>query len=247
MGKQDETNNKLPKPAPMNIKAEYPYVYEEQTANGKKYTRYDNPEKPGESFESTFNHDGSYETKQFSENFKGLTTSLSHENRSYVSGGSSSHIDGNEDKSVESTSNENVKGDKSLGVGKTMMSGAERSIGGTNEGSFHNDANGNTYRTSSGDMISDHTGSKYSSIEGDKVSSIKGNKVEIISEGEHSLHVQSGNMDTRVESGKCQIYSGDDMKIESATKITLKVGSSTIVIQDGEITIKSGSIKFEKS
>ena len=105
MAKSDETNNKLPKPAPMTVKPEYPYVYEEQTLNGKKITRHDNPDKPEESFESTFNHDGSFETKQISEDYKGLTTGLSHEARTYVSGGSSSHIDGNHD----NNSTDNVK------------------------------------------------------------------------------------------------------------------------------------------
>jgi hypothetical protein len=246
MAKQDETNNKLPKPAPMTVKPEYPYVYEEQTLNGKKTTRHDNPNKPEESFESTFNHDGSFETKQISEDYKGLTTGLSHESRTYVSGGSSSHTDGNDDKSVESTSNENVKGDKSSGVGKTLMTGSERTVGGTSEGSFHNDSNGNTYKTSKGDMISEHSGSEYTSIDGDRCASVGGNRIEMV-DGECSLHVQSGNMDTRVEGGKAKIYSGDDMTLESASKITLKVGSSTIVIVDGTITIKSGSIKFEKS
>jgi hypothetical protein len=241
MAKSDETNNKLPKPAPMTVKPEYPYVYEEQTLNGKKITRHDNPNKPEESFESTFNHDGSFETKQISEDYKGLTTGLSHEARTYVSGGSSSHIDGNHDTSVESTSNENVKGDKSSGVGKTLMTGAERAVGGTSEGSFHNDANGNTYKTSQGDMISEHTGSEYNSVDGDKCISISGNRIEMV-DGECSLHVQSGNMDTRVESGKAQIYSLSDMTFESASKITLKVGTTTIVISSGEITATVGGI-----
>jgi hypothetical protein len=85
----------------------------------------------------------------------------------------------------------------------------------------------------------------------------------MISDGDYSMHVQSGNMDTRVEGGKLQLYSGDnmivntaatalyrsigDMTITSDSKITIKVGSSQIVITDGEITIKSGAIKFEKS
>jgi hypothetical protein len=75
-------------------------------------------------------------------------------------------------------------------------------------------------------------------------------------QGDYGTHVQKGNMDVRVEKGKLQFNaagdtgafkSGKDMTIESGTKITIKVGGSSIVITDGEITIKSGSIKFEKS
>jgi hypothetical protein len=42
-------------------------------------------------------------------------------------------------------------------------------------------------------------------------------------------------------------YSGQDITIESGTKITLKVGSSTIVIDNGSITLTSGAINMNKA
>ena len=43
-----------------------------------------------------------------------------------------------------------------------------------------------------------------------------------------------GNYDVRVDGGKTQIYSGSDIIITSGTTITLNVGSTSIVIQDGK-------------
>jgi uncharacterized Fe-S cluster protein YjdI len=246
MSKINDTNNKLPKAAPEKVVCDYPYLYQEQTLCGELFSRYNNPEKPNESYTSQFNADGSYKTRQISDQYKGLITALAHEVRKYIGGGSSEQVDGNKDTNTESTSNENVRGEKSSGVGENNYAGAKKNIGGTSQGSFINDTNGTTYKTSKGDVVSSHVGSHYESLEGDNVKAITGNKIDIINEGEHQVHVQGGNMDTRVESGKYKIYSGDEMIITSATKITLKVGSSEIIIDNGEITIKSSAVKFEK-
>jgi hypothetical protein len=262
MSKIKDTNSKLPKAAPEKVVCEYPYLYQEQTLCGELFSRYNNPEKPNESYTSQFNADGSFKTQQISDQYKGLITALAHEVRKYINGGSSEQVDGNKDTNTESTSNENVKGDKSSGVGENNFAGAKKNIGGTSQGSFINDTNGTTYKTSKGDVVSSHVGSNYESLEGDNVKAITGNKIDIINEGEYQIHVQNGNMDTRVESGKLQIYSGDamivntastalyksidDMTVTSDSKITLKVGSSEIIITSGEITLKSGAIKFEK-
>ena len=260
--KKEDTNSKLPKSAPTKVKPEYPYLHETQDVNGKKTSVHANPNKPNESFESMFNHDGSFKTKEIAEKYKGLVTALAHEVRNYTSGGSSSQTDGHKDTAVGSTQNTNVKGGAAEGVGKEKLAGAQKTISGSAEGSYVTDANGNSYKDSKGDLVTSHKGSYFSSLEGDNINQTTGSKVDIINGGEYQVHVQGGNFDARVESGKLQIYSGSDMivntaasmttkslgemLIESQYQITIKVGGSSIVIDTGSITIKSPSIKFEQ-
>jgi hypothetical protein len=242
---------------------EYPWVRGEADVNGGTNFTYANPKKPEDSSSVTFRHDASFVANEYDSEKKGLTNQLNHENRSYISGGSSVNTDGHDDKKCHATLNEDVVNDRGKATGGNMFDGVGgQRIGGAQQGAFENNAEGTTYKTSKGDVVTEHTGSEYNSLEGDKISSIKGNKIEIVSDGEYQLHVQGGNMDARVESGKLQIYSGDamivntastalyksidDMTVTSDSKITLKVGSSEIIITSGEITFKSGAIKFEK-
>ena len=55
---------------------------------------------------------------------------------------------------------------------------------------------------------------------------------------------QDKNLDFQADSGKARIKTGSDILIESDSKITLKVGGSTIVITPSNITIKSARIDF---
>jgi hypothetical protein len=242
---------------------EYPWVRGEADVNGGTNFTYANPKKPEDSSSVIFRHDASFTSNEFDSDKKGLTNQLTHEKRSYISGGCSVNTDGHDDKKGHATLNQDVKGDVGKTTGGDNYDGVGgKRVGGAQEGAFENNAEGTTYKTSKGDVVSEHTGSDYSSLEGDKISSIKGNKIDIISDGEYQTHIQGGNMDTRVEIGKLQLYSGDnmivntaaqatyrsigDMLITSDSKITIKVGGSEIVMVDGEITIKSGAIKFEK-
>ena len=238
---------------------EYPWVQGEADALGRTQLKYANPEKPDDASEVTFNYDGSFVAKEVDDEKKGLTNSLEHMSLSYNSQGRSTQVDGHNDTNVESTDRTNVAGDKGSSVGGDGYDGVGgKRMEGAKEGSFENDADGNTYKTSKGDVVTEHTGSQFSSLEGDRVSTIKGNEVTIVSDGEYQLHVQGGNMDTRVEGGKLQIYSGDamtintastalyrsisDMTITSDTKITLKVGGSSIVIDSGSIKMVADRI-----
>jgi len=238
---------------------EYPWIQGEADVLGRTRFKYANPEKPDNASEVEFNYDGSFVSKEVDSAKQGVTNSLDHLSLAYNSKGKSSQVDGHNDSNVESTDRTNVAGDKGTSVGGDAYDGAGgKRMSGSKEGSFDNDADGNTYKTSKGDVVTEHTGSKYSSLEGDECSSVKGNKVQMISDGDYSLHVQGGSMDTRVESGKLQIYSGDamivntaatalyrsinDMTITSDTKITLKVGGASIVIESGSITLKADRI-----
>jgi hypothetical protein len=68
--------------------------------------------------------------------------------------------------------------------------------------------------------------------------------------GEYGIHISEGNFDTQIDSGKARIWASDDILIESTSKITLKVGDSTIVITANSIQIMaeggSGRIDINK-
>ncbi|CAB4162783.1 hypothetical protein UFOVP787_114 [uncultured Caudovirales phage] len=236
-------NKKLPeKVGPNKSEPIYPYYRVEETTNGKKTVSYDNPNKPDEAWEFSFGHAGDYETRQFEKDYKGVTTKLSHQTHSYATEGKSEQVDSHNDRSGEATDNKNVAGDTASASGKTSMEGSQKKVSANKEGSFSSTTEGNSNEFVKGDKLQNREGSEYNSIEGDEIKSVGGNKIQIIQNGEFQTHVQDGNMDTRVESGKYKTYSSDEMILESATKITLKVGSSTIVIDTNSITITSSRI-----
>ena len=236
---------------------EYPWVRGEADVNGGTSFTYANPEKPEDSSSVSFRHDASFVANEYDSEKKGLTNSLTHEKRNYVSGGESRNTDGHKDEKNHSTNNQDTVGDNGKTTGGDNYDGVGgKRMGGAQEGVFENNSEGTTYKTSKGDVVSEHTGSNHYSLEGDDISSIKGNKIVIISDGEYQTHVQGGNMDTRVEGGKLQIFSGDDMIVNTAskavynsveellvsslTKITLRVGDSEIEISSSSITLKVG-------
>lgn len=221
----------------------YPNISGYATLNGAHYYRHENPENPDATVEETLNADGSYKTVEVHADRKGFVSELSHETRSYNSGGHSQQTDGHHDRNVESTDRQNTAGDSGKESGGDVYDGAGgKKIGGSKDDSFENNSGGNTYKTSSGDQITEHTGGQFTSIDGDRVDGIKGNKITMIGEGDYGINVQSGNMDIQIDSGKKRIKAGNDILIESDTKITFKVGGSTIVIEPSKITIVSDRV-----
>ena len=86
------------------------------------------------------------------------------------------------------------------------------------------------------------------------VNSYVGNKYTIISSssngkgvGEYGIHVQDGNMDTQLDNGQYRVASAKDMTFISTTKITIQVGTSSIVMEPGKITITSADVEFVKA
>jgi hypothetical protein len=93
---------------------------------------------------------------------------------------------------------------------------------------------------SEGDHIQEYSGHYHESFEKDNVKTVSGNKIAIVETGDNAMHVQSGNWDTHVAE-KSRLYSGNDILIESGTKITLKVGNSRIIIEPNHIQIISNN------
>lgn len=249
MSKQ-KTNKKLPKTAVEEIETEYPYCFVTRDTNGGAKIVYRNPLKPYESFETTVNPDGSYKTKQISDSFKGMETSLTHEARSYVSGGSSSQIDGNADINIESTRNENIAGDSGTGIGGVNYEGAKKLVLGTQEGSFDGAAGGNQWRTVDGDYTESIEGSINSTVKGDRTETTIGCSVEM-TQGDKGIFVTGGSMALTSATGNINIWSLDKLFTTSDLEIQVKINNSPAMIKmnaaEVSITGPSEAVKITMS
>jgi hypothetical protein len=195
------------------------------------------PNKPNESYRSEINHDGSFETREISDEFDGMVTSHQHHERANA-GSSSKNNDGNVDTSGQATMNTNVKGDTGSASGGTEYKGNQKSIGGSSESAASFTPGGKLYTLSEDDIIENTKKDKLTDVGGNDIKSVGGLSY-IMTGGDYGVHAQGGKgVDIQSES-KAQIHAVSDILIESDSKITLKVGASTIVITSGNITIKS--------
>lgn len=236
-------NKKLPIKNP-NKELRYPFFSSEIDDTGYQKIKVNDPEAPDESCTITQTHNGGFQSSHVDNDVKGLDVGLSPgRGASYSGGGYNRHTGGHSEDTGENTKHSKYEGDTGHESGGDGYKGyAGSTFEGQKGDSFNHTSEGKKYSTSSGDIITEHTGDKHDSTEGDVVNSITGNKVQMVKDGEYAIHVQSGNMDTQIDNGKHRIKAGNDILIESDTKITLKVGSSTIVIDSSSVTIKSPKI-----
>lgn len=224
-----------------DIELKYGYIKGYRNLLGGHHFEYYSPEEPNKASSQTLSTEGSYVTKQHDDSKKEIITKLQPgEVRDYTSGGTSIHNDGHTDARVMSTIRTVVDGDRGTQIGRNK----HESVGGTKIETARESAKNigfgasesRNYEMSAGDEVSEHSGNKHVGYEKDYVISVKKNKIQMINEGDYSTHVQAGNWDTHVKQ-KGRFYADDDILIESATKITLKVGDSTIVITGSRIDI----------
>jgi hypothetical protein len=222
-----------------------------QRALGTAEFHYENPGEPTKSGSIKVHATGSYETLHADDQLSNMETVFKNgETRNYTVGGSSSQTDGHYDANIESTSRLNVKGDHGVSSKTGYVVRTEGQVTAIREFDVKvktSASESKSFHGSYGDVTEEHSGNHHSSYEKDQVTAVKGNQITMIQEGDHALHVQKGNFDTHIAE-KGRIYADNDILIESATKITLKVGKSTIVITSGNIDIisndKSGTIKI---
>ena len=222
-----------------------------QRALGSAEFHYENPGEPTKSGVIKVHATGSYETLHADDALNAVSTKLDiGETRSYTIGGASCQTDGHSDTKVESTCRLDVTGDHGV-ASKTgyvvRTEGQVMAIGEYDVKVGTSASESKSFHGSYGDVTEEHSGNHHSSYEKDQVIAVKGNQITMVQEGDHALHIQKGNFDTHIAK-KGRIYADNDILIESATKITLKVGKSTIVITSGNIDIisndKSGTIKI---
>jgi hypothetical protein len=240
-----------------SVKPDYPWLSGEATINGGHKYRYENPDDFEGSFAEEFRPDTGFSiTKNSSDDNGGVNYSLNHHVRNYASRGVSNHGDGHNDFSTEACNRENCKINKGTSVGGESYNG----VGGliieaANKGIVRDCTTGITCNVSDGDLINEYIGDINSNYEGDLTRTISGNEHTIISSskngkgvGEWGIHLQDGNGDIQADKGKFRIKTvGDNLILDSTVKIIIQVGSSSITLEPGQITVKAAAVKFEKA
>ena len=225
---------------------EYPWVSGSSDRNGKFNITYADPDNPGKSFVQEFNYDGSSEQHVTLEGEDmGVRSVAAHHVRNAASKGTSNESGSHSDDSAGKT------GRKTIWAENGTTSGGD-SLGGTGgrrvriaaAGSSENvvGSSGDEYQYTSGDRTVRHDGNQFHHNDQDFMSTTGGTKYEVVKDGEWGLHVQSGNFDIQVDSGQGRMFVQQPLLIESPTKITFKVGGSTITMEPGQITLVSDRI-----
>lgn len=244
-----DRNKKLPKPAwadpDSGIDPQYPYVYGERDNNGGYNFKYRNIKDHTVASSETYHPSGSYETVQYHPETGEIKTKLNKgDEYVYGAGGVSTHIEGHLDQTIKSTSRTNVSGDNSVSVGRnstSFTSGQSVTASGPAITRSVPRSDTITYNSSGGDVINEHTGNYHESYKKDFITAVSKNAIFMVNEGDYAVHVQSGNYDTHIKQ-KARIYADSDILFESKSKITLKVGSSTIEITPNSVTVNSTRI-----
>jgi hypothetical protein len=240
-----------------SVKPDYPWLSGEATINGGHRYRYENPDDFEGSFTEEFRPDTGFNiTKNSTDENGGVNYSLNHHVRNYASRGVSNHGDGHNDFATEASNRSNVRqdsgvstaGDNFNGVGGLIIEAA-------NKGIVRDAPKGPQVMMTDGDQINEYIGDINSNFEGDLTRTISGNEHTIISSskngkgvGEWGLHLQDGNGDIQADKGKFRIKTvGDNLILDSTVKIIIQVGSSSITLEPGQITVKAAAVKFEKA
>jgi len=232
-----EYNLKHPK---INFDGEYPYLHVTQDGGGGQII---NNITPGKESFFHIQPSGSYHGHSADGSKVEATANGTW---AYSGNGHVTTVDGNHDVKVSGGSRQNHDSGVSKEVnGDHYQGGSGHQIDGTSDTKYHH-SSGDIFNTVEGDYVSDRVGSVHDNVTGDHVIHITGNKTEIVSSGDSGINIQNGNMDIQIDSGKARLYSLNDMLIQSVTSITLKVGSSIIVMSPNGITIHGTTVKINE-
>lgn len=243
MADVQDKNKKIPKDGVSDNQKtlRYGYTTGHRDILGNQTIVYASPNEPENYIKLVMDATGSYETIEFDSQENAHKTALNTgRTSSYTVGGETCHVDGNKDNSVESTSRENVTGDKGVACKTNYNTSTEGSVIAHNrykkEFVVASASDSKSFAGSFGDQVNEHSGHWHEAFEKDHVQAVSGNKITMIEKGDYAIHIQKGNYDTHI-SEKGRIYANNDILIESGTKITLKVGDSSIVITGSSIKI----------
>ena len=199
------------------------------------------------SFTETFNSTGGYTSREAHDKTE-MSASFGYEKRDYNIGGTSSTTETHNQTFVEDTNTCSTGGDFGRDtLGRELSCSAGQKVAAAGAPSVFVTATTSKnpqMHAASGDSANDFDGNLYYSVGGDSVRTIKNNDIGIVAEGDYSRHIQSGSWDTHIKSGQthansgqARLYADNDILIESATKIVLKVGTSTITITSANVEI----------
>jgi len=156
----------------------------------------------------------------------------------YNADGHSSTTDGHKDEKTSGTKRDaTAGGHHSETAGNKYEAGGGTKIASSKDSQI-NHSDGDGFHITEGNLITDHTGSVNHNYTGDLVQQVTGHKIDMIN-GEYGVHISAGNYDMQLDDGKARLKASSDILIESDSKITLKVGGSTITITASNITIVS--------
>jgi hypothetical protein len=243
MAKNNDSNKKLPKPPsevtdPIDIRYTRITVSPSGTAD-ITYQPVDPDEANNKAFREQIDSSGGYKTNEAHEKQQ-LNTSMGFEQRNFSVGGVSTTAEGNVQEFNNSTKESSTNGDNGATIGGrnflAIVSQLVNIIGGGSVNHVPKRSTSPQVNIGSGDSVDVFDGNRYNDIEGDHVQTIQKNNVLMIKDGDFSNHIQSGNWDTHIAQ-KARLYADNDILIESATKIVLKVGTSTITITPSNIEI----------
>jgi hypothetical protein len=249
LNKNDPAHNLNQRLPDLQLPGDYPYVRHFQFRDGS-WTRQD--ETPGSESYSRGHITGTFTEHTVTGGYKSHTAGSSHH---YTTEGTTETTDLNRHGKVGSSTVHQIGADHYQEHFNDSMHSIGKSNIQLNGGTKYQHSTGKIEQSSTEDWVTDHNdGHHHHNVDGDHVQYTGNNMYDYIG-GEKGTYLPKGNFDIKVTKGKYQVLTGDtinvqskkDIKIESDTKITLKVGSSTIVIEPSKITITSGEIDFSKS
>jgi len=227
-------NKKVPPSAAQEKEGEWYNYSGEVDALGRVHIKYADPENPNDSHEWLVNHDGSFETREISEDFEGMITKHDHHERKNTTS-TSENTEGNADRSFQSTLNQNTFGDMCNAATGKHYEGSEKKIGGSSDSSAYS-PQGKAYSLHPDSVVMDIQKDRLVSIEGNDITGIKGLCM-IMAKGDIGLHSQGDNgLDLQSES-KAQVRAAQKINIQSDTEIQLKINGCVIDITTASIKL----------
>jgi hypothetical protein len=192
------------------------------------------------SFTERYNSTGGYYSRE-AHNKTELTSSLEYETRTYNIGGASITGETHGQFFWGDTSSFTTVGDSGRDTGRNHQQTVRKNkmiavAGSTIKREGESASDNHTFKSASGDKSEDYGKNLYLTVGKDRITTVNDNEILQVASGDCATHVQSGNYDTKVKE-KYKVFSGDDLLIQSATKITLRVGNSSIVIEPDHIYI----------
>lgn len=236
--KKYDPNTKHPN---IEFKGKYPNLWVDTFPDGHQTLR---SLQPGQESFFTIEPAGNYTGHGPDGQKVSVTVDKEHE---YGADGKSSTLDGHSDSKVAGTSRTNVdQSTNSETGGNKYEGGGGLHISGSRDSKMDASTGGDHYQTTSGNVTSDHEGNRHQNVSGDIVTQIRGNKVTIVG-GDEAINNQGGSVDFKIDKGKFRLKAADEIIIDSDTKIILKVGGNSIVMDSSGVTATVNSWKFVKA
>jgi len=240
---------------PVQTFADRYYEYE-VSHSGTTHMKYEDPQNSGNNFSQRAGQMGEFEHWQRNgSSSNSIYTEMLPNARREWDKNKKAHTKDNNEHYTGGVGNKNTKNEKATTTTKNEMTGVTN----TNIALHGNDGR---VRASSTFMNASEKGIHIQTTSGENRIYHEGNQVTTTQGAHYAIHQsdcgihcqKEGNYDVRTQKGKLQIQtgkgelrvkSGSTMVINAASKIEIKVGGSTITIENSQITVKSQKITLD--